>query len=218
LSTSVWSGRHARGLLGLLVAVVAALSWLGSPGDVAAHAEPVRAEPPINGTVPVAPERVEIWFSEEINASGTAIQVIGPGGIQVDLGDTTLDLMDPNRQHVTISLRSNLGPGAYTVQWQSLSATDGDSTQGGFLFRVEAGTPSASPVASPVGAEPASRSAEATPAQQEAVPTATVEVVTAESEDDFDSQAFGISVLAGLVAAVLIFVFWRIVRPKNPKF
>jgi hypothetical protein len=37
-------------------------------------------------------------------------------------------------------------------------------------------------------------------------------------EGDFDSRAFGISVLAGLVAALAIYLFWRLVRPKNPKF
>ena len=202
-------GRQRPLLTGLLTAVLTALTLVAAPAGVSAHAEPERAEPPMNGTVPVAPARVEIWFDEEVDADGTSIQVIGPGGIQVDLGDTTLDLMDPNRQRVTVSLRPNLGPGAYTVQWRSLSATDGDSAQGGYLFRVGAATPAASPVAAAATPEPGRTAAAPTPA---------VDAVAAGGEDDFDAQAFGLSVLAGLVVAVLIYVFWRVVRPRNPKF
>jgi methionine-rich copper-binding protein CopC len=196
--------------------VLAALASFGAPLNALAHAEPERTSPPMNGVVETAPAKVEIWFSEEAKSDGTIIQVIGPGGIQVDLGDSALDLNDPERKHVTVSLRSGLGPGAYTVQWHSVSGEDGDEAQGGYLFTVAGGSPVASPVALPAG----------TPvnAAQSTAPTATATIAgtpttaPAATEGDFDSRAFGLSVLAGLVAAAAIFIFWRIVRPKNPKF
>jgi methionine-rich copper-binding protein CopC len=181
---------------------------LGTTESASAHAEPERANPPINGAVPVAPAMVEIWFDEEVKSEGTTIQVIGPDGIQVDLGDATVDLQDPNRQHVTVSLRPGLGPGAYTVQWVSLSSADGDEARGGYLFRVGAASPVASPAVSPV-AEPVEPAANASPTP---VPN------IAGQEGDFDSRAFGISVGVGVIAAILIYLFWRLVRPKNPKF
>lgn len=208
-----FSGRQQRRNLLALVVVFAALASALSLVTVAsAHAEPERGNPPIDGTVTTAPTVVEIWFGEEVKTDGTAIQVIGPGGIQVDLGDAKVDLMDPDRKHVTVSLRPNLGPGIYTVQWQSVSAEDGDTEQGVYGFTVIAGSPVASPVGLP-----------ATTATRTPVPasTAAATVTTgasANSDETFDSHAFFLSVGAGLVAAVAIFGFWRLVRPKNPKF
>jgi methionine-rich copper-binding protein CopC len=173
-------------------------------GQVSAHAEPERAEPAIDGVVPVAPAKVEVWFDEEVKTEGTTIQVIGPGGIQVDLGDAAVDLQDPERTHVTVSLRPNLEPGAYTVQWVSVSGADNDEARGGYLFHVGAATPIATPAAT---VQPAVNEAVGTPVAQGAV-----------EEEEFDSTAFGISVGVGIVFAVLIFIFWRFVRPKNPKF
>jgi hypothetical protein len=129
--------------------------------------------------------------------------VIGPGGIQVDLGDAVVDLQDPNRQHVTISLRPNLEPGIYTVQWVSASGTDGDDAQGSYTFRVGEATPAATPATA----------IEPTPG-----PTVTAVADEPDEGGNFDSGAYGISVGVGLVFAALIFLFWRLVRPKNPKF
>lgn len=175
--------------------------------SASAHAEPERASPAINGVVPVAPSVVEIWFDEEVQTEGTTIQVIGPGGIQVDLSDASVDLQDPERRRVTVSLRPDLGAGSYTVQWVSVSGADGDEARGGYLFTVGAATPAATPlvdVATPTAVADA------------VAPTpAATAVVT---EDEFDSQAYLISVLVGVAFAVLIFIFWRVVRPKNPKF
>ena len=192
-------------MLAATAGVVAAL--FGAVPIASAHAAPERANPPINGTVPVAPAVVEIWFSEEVQSEGTTIQVIGPGGIQVDLGDAAVDLQDPNRQRVTVSLRSGLGPGAYTVQWVSVAA-DGHEERGGYLFRVGSVSPIASPVVAPDAepTQPVDLAMTPTPSRPEA------------DESDFDSRAFGISVGVGVAAALVIYLFWRLVRPKHPKY
>lgn len=220
-SKSVISGGRQRPPLYLwLGIVVATMALFGTPSPGLAHAEPERTSPPINGVVATAPAIVEIWFSEEAKTEGTTILVIGPGGIQVDLGDAKVDLNDPERKHVTVSLRAGLGPGAYTVQWHSVSTEDGDEAQGGYLFTVGNGTPAATPGVSPANTETTANEAPTTGSD----PLATVEIVgspttaPAAEESNFDSQAFGLSVGAGLIAAVVIYFFWRAVRPKNPKF
>src|SRR6478609_5151208 len=108
--------------IGTVLALVAALSFAGG---ASAHAEPVRANPPIDGSVATSPNQVEIWFSEE-TTNAASIKVFGPDGVLVDLGDTKLDLQDPQRVHVTVDLLKNLGPGTYRVQWNSVSDADGD--------------------------------------------------------------------------------------------
>jgi hypothetical protein len=110
------------------------------------------------------------------------------------------------------------------VQWHSVSGLDGDEAQGGYLFTVGAGTPVASPeatsAASPASAEQSSSEAQTSGTE----PLATVDIIgspattPAKDEGNFDSQAFWLSVGAGLLAAVVIYLFWRLVRPKNPKF
>jgi len=106
----------------------------------------------------MAPTLVEIYFTQEIDSSGTVIRVFGPDGAQVDLGDTTLDLYDPYRKRVTVSLLPDLGPGSYRVEWTSLSAEDGESDSGSFSYSVAgaSGSPVASPAASPAASPEAS--------------------------------------------------------------
>lgn len=197
--------------LALLALVVVA----GPTRLVSAHAELERAEPPINGTVSAVPAQVEIWFSEEVDTEQTTIAVFGPDGTQADLRNTTVDLNDPEHKHVTVSLKPALPAGVYTVEWESLSAEDRDEASGSYTFTVTgAGTPEASPGASPVASPSPMASPEASPASSAVqTPVSTGQVSGA---SDFDSRAFAIAVGAGLVAALFIYLFWRMVRPKQP--
>ena len=191
---------------------MALLSVVGTVPAVSALAELARADPPVNGTVSVTPAVVEIVFDGAVRAEGTTIQVIGPGGIQVDLSDAAVDLEDPNRQRVTVSLRAGLGPGTYRVQWVAVATTDGEEARGSYSFRVGAGSPVASPIVTPEPDPSETATTEGTP-----------DAPPAESNEpaggyDFDSRSFGISVGVGVAAALLIYLFWRLVRPKHPTF
>src|SRR5215218_8828483 len=151
-----------RLLAAIAVVAVLAVAALGNAtrsGE--AHAGYDRSVPAADAVVETAPAIVEIWFTQEIDAGGTDVRVFGPDGAQVDLGDTALDLFDPARKRVTVSLRPDLGPGTYTVEWTTLSAEDGEGESGGFTFTVAGGTgtPSASPEASPVASPDASPAA-----------------------------------------------------------
>lgn len=182
---------------------VVALTLL-TVGQAAAHAEPERANPGIGATVATATATLEVWFSEDVTSAGTTLAVVAPDDSIADMSDSALDLSDPERKRVTVSLKPGLPDGTYTVQWTSVSAEDGDIDNGSFTFTVGVASPVAG--ASPVGvASPATVGTHATP----------VNIASIETQE-IDQRGFAIAVGAGLGAAVLIYLFWRLVRPKNP--
>jgi methionine-rich copper-binding protein CopC len=186
-----------------------------------AHAEPEVMVPAADSTVDQAPPVLEITFSEEV-AADTTIDVIGPDGKSVIAAPAALDLQDPNRKHVTVALYGNLPAGVYTVNWTSVSAEDGDPDSGSYTFTVAGGsaTPVASPMASPVGTPVAAAGTtgegQAPKDQMNAIAEAAQQRATEQAarEDNFDGQAYLISVLAGVAGAIVIYLFWRRVRPK----
>jgi methionine-rich copper-binding protein CopC len=128
--------RYLRLVAGLLVAL--ALAPL-TPLPAYAHARPDRADPPIEGVVPTAPAVLQVWFGEGVTASGSSLQVVDGAGNRVDAGDSRVDLNDPDRKRMLVSL-GQLADGVYTVNWRTLSADDGDAAEGSFRFGVGATT------------------------------------------------------------------------------
>ena len=205
----------------LVAAAFALILTFAGASRVSAHAEPVRANPPINGSVATSPSQVEIWFSEE-TTNAASIKVYAPDGVRVDLGNSTLDLQDPQRKHVTVGLTPHLDPGAYRVEWSSVSAEDGDAASGGFSFTIGSGTPVASPAAgSPVAGTPVASPVIGSPAATMVVanltpaPTATG-IPEQYKTNKIDDQALAIAIGAGVLAAAAIYLFWRWLRPRNP--
>jgi copper resistance protein C len=196
----------ARGTAALALAFLAAVALTGG---AMAHAEPERANPPINGSVATAPALVEIWFSEEAT-NATTIKVFGPDGVRVDFGDSKLDLQDPQRVHVTVDVLKNLAPGTYRVEWSSVSGTDGDAANGQYNFTIGAGTPAAS---SPIASSPIASPAAAVNLTPEPTTTA---VPDKYQTNEVDDKVLSIGIGAGVLAAIAIYLFWRWLRPKNP--
>lgn len=194
----------------VIVAFLALLAGFGAAIIASAHAEPERAIPPINGEIESAPDKLEIWFSEEVT-SETVVLVQTAAGDRVDLGTTELDLQDPDRKHVIVALQPNLPAATYAVEWTSISGEDGDTDTGTFTFTVLVGIPMASPVASPVAATPVASPSAATPVAGMTLGQANPEV----SNDAVDGRAFLIALSVGVVAALLIFGFWILVKPRG---
>jgi methionine-rich copper-binding protein CopC len=115
-------------------------------GTASAHSEFVSSDPKDGANLAKAPAKVTLVFSEELSPDGNLIKVTDARGAQVDSGDTALDLNDPNRVTLTITLKSGLGDGAYTINWKNMSA-DGHSLEGSLTFSVgaAAGKPAALP-------------------------------------------------------------------------
>jgi methionine-rich copper-binding protein CopC len=65
----------------------------------------------------------------------STLQVMDDAGTQVDLGDGHVDLDDPDRKVMLVSL-PDLQQGVYTVHWTAQSAEDGHTAAGHFTFGV----------------------------------------------------------------------------------
>jgi methionine-rich copper-binding protein CopC len=120
-------------LLAAALAVALALS-LGSGGVALAHARYVRSEPAQGTSVATPPERVTVFFSALLTPTGSTLTVVDGAGATVSQGAAQVV---PSDQHaMQIALRPALGPGTYTVRWQSVSAEDGEDDSGTFSFTV----------------------------------------------------------------------------------
>ena len=102
-------------------------------GNALAHALLLRSLPVANSELPQSPEKIEMWFSEPLEADFSSARLLTTSGeeIRIDVAE-----LDPNDlTHLTASL-SQLAPGIYTVAWKTLSRTDGHEWYGSFPFTV----------------------------------------------------------------------------------
>lgn len=117
--------------------VIAALFLLAmlKPGLAQAHAAFVRSDPAPGANLDKPPQQVIIWFSQEL-AKDSEIKVFDKAGARTDLDNTQVSFADP--KSLLVSLRP-LSPGAYQVDWESVSLEDGDRDKGAFNFSVLGG-------------------------------------------------------------------------------
>jgi methionine-rich copper-binding protein CopC len=123
-------------------AVILALGLLvASSSNAFAHARYDRSEPPAGSALDGTPFVLRAWFTQELTSKST-IRVVDAYGTQVDLGDGGVDLDDPDRKAMTVSV-PELPPGVYTVEFTTVSAEDGDAEPGSIAFGVGMTPPSA---------------------------------------------------------------------------
>lgn len=113
--------RRAACLVGLVLATGAI-----------AHAMLDHAVPRVGSSMRVAPDRVELWFSERLEPAFSTLKVLDSSGRQVDRGDASVDERDGT--HFTVSL-TPLPRGSYRVYWRVVSV-DTHATAGDFAFEV----------------------------------------------------------------------------------
>lgn len=181
--------------LTLLIAALAAVPAL-------AHARYLRSEPGDGAIVSAPPERIDIWFTQELfrRAGENWIHVENPEGDRAELGEAQVD--DDDRAHLSVELLPELAPGSYRVSWRNLSADDGDSDQGEFSFTYN---PQAA-----VTSTPLPEHSPTTPASPTAspAPTAAPEATLAPGSTDAptpDSDGAGCGVVLIPVAGVIAF-------------
>ncbi len=98
-----------------------------SPGR--AHAFLDHADPRV-GSTGVAPARLELWMTEDLEPAFTKVQVFDSQGHEVDRQDARI-----SGATMIVSL-PKLGPGTYLVKWKAV-ATDTHKTTGTFKFTVQ---------------------------------------------------------------------------------
>lgn len=129
--------RYSCLLFSLLLLILPATAVL--PTVAWAHTAALReSDPPADAHVAVAPEKVTLWFVEELLSDASHVAVYDAAGVQVDHGDGGLDLHDPDHASLVASLPPTLSTGVYTVRWQA-TLVDGDVTASEFRFAVGEG-------------------------------------------------------------------------------
>ena len=101
------------------------------PGTIAAraHAFLDHASPLVGSTVAAAPHEVSLWFTQNIEAAFSAVEVSDANGARVDQGKPQI-----SGDTMRVGLKP-LAPGTYRVRWHVLSV-DTHKTEGNFTFRV----------------------------------------------------------------------------------
>ncbi|MXY45294.1 MAG: c-type cytochrome [Dehalococcoidia bacterium] len=131
-----FSGMTRRSLFwkGAAIALVIAVLVLSQPATASAHANLADADPAPNSVLDTSPSRITIWFTEPLEPSFSAIEVLDSEGSRVDNDDSAVDPSDPTVMHVSLS--DDLPNGTYTVAWRSLSTVDGHTIRGTFFYSV----------------------------------------------------------------------------------
>lgn len=117
-----------RGTVALIGLAAVLFAAKGAQG----HAFLDRADPPVGGTLRTPPARVQVWFTEGLEAAFSRIQVFNQAGQQVDRKDNELDPSNPAILRVSLP---PLPPGVYRVIWRVLSV-DTHVTEGDFVFQI----------------------------------------------------------------------------------
>jgi methionine-rich copper-binding protein CopC len=112
----------------LIVFVSLLLTALGTTGAWA-HAFLDHASPLVGSTVPTAPHEVTLWFTQNLEAAFSTVEVFDANGGRVDQGKAGIS---GNTMHVALKA---LPAGTYRVRWHALSV-DTHTTQGSFTFHV----------------------------------------------------------------------------------
>jgi methionine-rich copper-binding protein CopC len=107
---------------------------LASSSNAFAHARFDISDPPSGSALDGQPFVLRAWFSQELTSKST-MSVMDANGVQVDLGDGHVDMDDPDRKLMLVSL-PELPEGIYTVLYAADSAEDGHTYEGAFAFGV----------------------------------------------------------------------------------
>lgn len=105
---------------------------LGAAPAAEAHATLLFATPAVEGAVPASPEQVQLVFDQAVLPAESALEVRGPDGTKVRLGDAT---SGESGRTVTARILEELPVGQYVVDW-TVTAADGDTMTGEFRFAV----------------------------------------------------------------------------------
>ncbi|MBI2867640.1 MAG: copper resistance protein CopC [Chloroflexi bacterium] len=138
-------------LMALVLAV--GLPVFGGRHRVFAHANLSRAEPAPDTALADPPQRVAIWFTEPLEPAFSEVRVLDARGRQVDNRDSAVDRSDRTAMTVTLP---PLPEGVYTVAWKNLSAVDGHSVRGSYVFSIRV----------PISSQPAAQATSSQPLLQ----------------------------------------------------
>lgn len=135
----------------ILALVGSALLLLAFASVAFAHAQIISCTPEIGSTVAKVPDTLTCKAAEAMDAKASSLAVFDSGGMQVDKGNSAVDLNDPDRVTISVSLDTSMvKDGLYTVKWKTVSSADGDAADGEFQFAVGAQPVKIGPTVTPM--------------------------------------------------------------------
>jgi methionine-rich copper-binding protein CopC len=121
-------------ILATIAATMALAAIVLMPASLAlAHAAFVSSDPAPNSVLKTVPTRVTIHFAQVLNPQGLSIVVYDNRGRPVSIGNAQISFSDP--RSASVAMKGD-GSDIYRVDWQNISAEDGDPTLGAFVFGV----------------------------------------------------------------------------------
>ncbi|MEK7248670.1 MAG: copper resistance protein CopC [Chloroflexota bacterium] len=115
------------------LALIGALALVLWPQTADAHALLSRSDPAANAQLKGPPSEVTAFFTESLDANLSTMEIVNSSGDRVD--DDSLQF-GPDPAEMRVGIEGTLGPGYYTVLWQTLSSVDGHLFKGFYSFTV----------------------------------------------------------------------------------
>lgn len=113
-------------------AVLAAAVGLCLAGAANAHAKLVSADPPADSVAKIAPQNLDLLFSEVISEKLSRATVKGADGKAIPAATMT----EQAGKGLMVMLKAPLKPGVYSVDWRVVASDDGHRTTGTYTFTV----------------------------------------------------------------------------------
>ena len=129
----------------LLIITIGCL--LTGPIPAQAHANLERSEPPNNAVLSESPHQILLWFSETVGVRFSSMRLLDMNGRTIEGLRISQDPAQPRQLIIEVP---PLTQGIYSLNWKTLSTSDGHDTQGLLVFginqAVEGGVAGAAPV------------------------------------------------------------------------
>jgi putative copper export protein/methionine-rich copper-binding protein CopC len=120
------------------------------PPDAEAHQRLLRTEPAREGVADEAPRELRFTFYEPVQLAFTRVELSGPAGRAVPLGEARVP---PDSVAVlVVPIRGALQAGTYTVRW-STASRDGHPVRGEYAFSLPEGVPGLAAPPAAIGGE-----------------------------------------------------------------
>ena len=123
--------------LGVLLALVLGASLLLVTPQAQAHAVLTSSVPEANAALARSPHHVLLSFGEPTDPTLSLVEVVDSDGRRVP-GVSPVQAVPGRPQQIRVTLSRELPIGVYTVDWRSVSASDGHVATGAFTFGVGA--------------------------------------------------------------------------------
>ena len=102
-------------------------------GPVFAHTKLVKSDPPKRATLNAAPEKIQLWFNEEIEGNFASILLHDAEGKLIT--DKKPEIIPDNLKTIVLPL-PEIAPGKYTVNYRIMSA-DGHVVESDYRFTIK---------------------------------------------------------------------------------